>query len=122
MVLDFFEPEEIEALARAADAGAHRGPQPSELDANEAAWRKWEDRQDAELYRVAAYTGLRLGELLALFIGGEAPSYLVESHPSRSELRVGEFSVRAEVAGGPHARISPGGADTPHAPPCSSPV
>ena len=66
MVLDFFEPEEIEALARAAGAGAHRGPQPAELDVDEAAWRTWEDRQDAELYRVAAYTGMRLGELLAL--------------------------------------------------------
>jgi integrase len=66
VVLDFFEPEEIEALARAAGAGAHRGPQPAELDVDEAAWRTWEDRQDAELYRVAAYTGMRLGELLAL--------------------------------------------------------
>ena len=65
-VLDFFEPEEIEALARAAPAGAHRGSQPSELDPDEAQWRAWEDRQDAELYRVAAYTGMRLGELLAL--------------------------------------------------------
>ena len=65
-VLDFFEPEEIEALARAAGAGAHRGSQPAELAADEAAWRTWEDRQDAELYRVAAYTGMRLGELLAL--------------------------------------------------------
>jgi integrase len=65
-VLDFFEPEEIEALARAAAEGAHRGPQPARLDADEAAWRAWEDRQDAELYRVAAYTGMRLGELLAL--------------------------------------------------------
>jgi integrase len=44
-VLDFYEPEEVEALARAAERGAH---------------------QDAELYRIAAYTGLRLGELLAL--------------------------------------------------------
>jgi len=38
-VLDFFEPLEIEALARAAGAGAHRGPQPAELDVDEAAWR-----------------------------------------------------------------------------------
>ena len=65
-VLDFFEPEEIEALARAAAAGAHRDPRPHELDAGELEWRAWEDRQDAELYRVAGYTGLRLGELLAL--------------------------------------------------------
>jgi integrase len=65
-VLDFFEPEDIEALARAAGTGAHRGTQPPGLDADEAAWRAWEDRQDSELYRVAAYTGMRLGELLAL--------------------------------------------------------
>jgi integrase len=65
-VLDFFEPEEIEALARAAEAGAHRGPQPADLPAGETEWRAWEDRQDAEFYRVAAYTGMRLGELLAL--------------------------------------------------------
>jgi integrase len=66
VVLDFFEPEEIEALARAASAGAHRGTHRAELDADEVAWRAWEDRQDSELYRVAAYTGMRLGELLAL--------------------------------------------------------
>jgi integrase len=65
-VLDFFEPEEIEGLARAAAAGAHRDPCPFELDAGELEWRAWEDRQDAELYRVAGYTGMRLGELLAL--------------------------------------------------------
>jgi integrase len=65
-VLDFFEPEEIEALARTAATGVHRGPQPPRLDDEEAAWRAWEDRQDAEFYRVAGYTGMRLGELLAL--------------------------------------------------------
>jgi integrase len=51
---------------RAAGASAHRGAQPAELDADEGAWRTWEDRQDAELYRVAAYTGMRLTDLLAL--------------------------------------------------------
>jgi hypothetical protein len=35
-------------------------------DQSEQAARTLEDRQDAELYRVAAYTGLRLGELVAL--------------------------------------------------------
>jgi integrase len=35
-------------------------------DDSEQAARALEDRQGAELYRVAAYTGLRLGELLAL--------------------------------------------------------
>jgi integrase len=65
-VLDFFEPEEIEALAWAAAAGAHRDPRRYALDAGELEWRAWEDRQDGELYRVAAYTGMRLGELLPL--------------------------------------------------------
>ena len=65
-VLDFFEPEEVEALARAAAAGAHRAPRSGEPASEETAWRAWEDRQDAELYRVAAYTGMRLSEMLAL--------------------------------------------------------
>ena len=65
-VLDFYEPEEIEALARAAEAGAHRTPSTGPVSVEEREWRAWEDRQDGELYRVAAYTGMRLGELLAL--------------------------------------------------------
>jgi integrase len=65
-VLDFYEPEEIEALARAAADGEHRGEQPAHLTSEEIAWRAREDAQDAELFRLAAYTGLRLGELLAL--------------------------------------------------------
>lgn len=64
--LDFYEPEEIEALARAASAGQHRGPQPVELPADERAARAAEDAHDAELFRVLAYTGLRLGEAVAL--------------------------------------------------------
>ena len=36
------------------------------LEPEEIAWRAREDAQDAELFRLAAYTGLRLGELLAL--------------------------------------------------------
>ena len=65
-VLDYYEPDEIEALADAAEVGGHRRPPAGELSEDEQAWRAWEDRQDGELYRVAAYTGLRLGELLAL--------------------------------------------------------
>ena len=65
-VLDFYEPEEVEQLAVAAAAGAHRRPQPADLDAGEIEWRAREDAQDAELFRIAAFTGLRLGELLAL--------------------------------------------------------
>jgi integrase len=65
-VLDFYEPEEIEALARAAEQGAHRNVVKLQIADAERAARTAEDRQDAELYRVAAYTGLRLGELLAV--------------------------------------------------------
>ena len=65
-VLDFYEPEEIEALAQMAAVGSHRGKQPPGLSAGEIEWRAREDAQDAELFRIAAYTGLRFGELLAL--------------------------------------------------------
>lgn len=65
-VLDFYEPEEVEQIARFAAAGAHRKHRPVNLSDEEAQARQREDEQDAELYRVAAYTGLRLGELLAL--------------------------------------------------------
>jgi integrase len=65
-VLDFYEPEEVEAIARAAAAGSHRNVTKLKLDEPERAARVQEDRQDAELIRIAAYTGLRLGELLAL--------------------------------------------------------
>lgn len=65
-VLDFYEPDEIETLARAAAGGLHRGPQHAKLSTDEIEWRAREDAQDAELFRLAAYTGLRLGELIAL--------------------------------------------------------
>jgi integrase len=64
--LDFFSPEEVEALARALAAGAHRDPNTPPVGEAEAAARADDDRQDAELVRVAAYTGLRRGELVAL--------------------------------------------------------
>ncbi|MBV9165605.1 MAG: tyrosine-type recombinase/integrase [Solirubrobacterales bacterium] len=65
-VLDFYEPEEVEALARAAERGAHRADSTINHDESQHIQQWAEDRQDAELYRIAAYTGLRLGELLAL--------------------------------------------------------
>lgn len=58
-VLDFYEPEEVEAIARAAKDGAHRDVAKLVYDDSEQAARALEDRQDAELYRVAAYMGLR---------------------------------------------------------------
>jgi integrase len=65
-VLDFYEPEEVEAIASAAADGSHRGRQPSNVTTDEIMWRAREDAQDGELIRLAAYTGLRLGELIAL--------------------------------------------------------
>jgi hypothetical protein len=63
-VLDFYEPEEIEALARAATDGGHHGLQPANLEPDEIEERAREDAQDAELFRLASYTGLRLGGAL----------------------------------------------------------
>jgi len=65
-VLDFYEPHEVETLARAAELGAHRAARPDRVGEHELAARRREDSQDADLYRIAAYTGLRLGELLVL--------------------------------------------------------
>ena len=64
--LDFFSPEEVEALARALAAGTHRDHDAPAVSDDEAVARAAEDRQDAELVRIAAYTGLRRGELVAL--------------------------------------------------------
>jgi integrase len=64
--LDFYSPEEVEALARALAASLHRDPSAPAVGDEEAAARAAEDRQDAELVRVAAYAGLRRGELVAL--------------------------------------------------------
>ncbi|HUN78029.1 MAG TPA: site-specific integrase [Solirubrobacteraceae bacterium] len=64
--LVFYSPEEIEALARALADGRHRDPSRPAVSAQERDVRQAEDRQDAEMIRVAAYAGLRQGELLAL--------------------------------------------------------
>jgi integrase len=66
VVLDFYEPDEVEALARAAELGGHREVTKVSYDECERRARASEDRQDGDLIRIAAYTGLRLGELLAL--------------------------------------------------------
>lgn len=58
--LETYTAAEVEALAEALTAGAHRA-NGARNDAERA-----EDAQDAELVRVAAYTGLRQGELRAL--------------------------------------------------------
>jgi integrase len=64
--LAFYSPEQVEALARSLAAGAHRDASRPALGAGEIEARAREDVQDAELVRVAAYAGLRRGELVAL--------------------------------------------------------
>lgn len=69
--LDFYEREEVEALARLAAGGAHREPanykgRPSRISPREAALRTRQDTQDGELFRVMLYSGVRVGEVRAL--------------------------------------------------------
>jgi integrase len=64
--IDFYEPEEVLALARAAREGLHRDPRRPAISPEEMAERERTNEQDAALFVVAAFTGLRLGELLAL--------------------------------------------------------
>ena len=62
--LDYYEVEEVEALARVCERGGHRGTSAVEPAEQEA--RAAEDRQDADAFRVLFYTGIRIGELLTL--------------------------------------------------------
>jgi len=70
--LDHYEVHEVEALARACERGEQRAAtpncrcRPNQLSDEEIAARAAEDRQDAELFRVMLYSGLRLGEVIAL--------------------------------------------------------
>ena len=69
--LDHYEVDEVEALARICEQGGHRGARNyrgrsiEESDAELAA-RAAEDQQDAAFFRVLFFSGLRLGEALAL--------------------------------------------------------
>ena len=65
--LDYYEVHEVEALARCCEAGRHH-TRPPATDPDELAARRWEDHQDADLFRLLFYTGLRIGEALALRI------------------------------------------------------
>jgi integrase len=64
--LVFYSPAEIEAIARAFAEGLHRDPRFPAVSDSERVARQAGDERDAELVRVAAYAGLRQGELLAL--------------------------------------------------------
>jgi integrase len=64
--LAYYSAEEVEALARALADGQHREASTNDVSEQEREARSAEDQQDAEMVRVSAYAGLRLGELLAL--------------------------------------------------------
>jgi hypothetical protein len=64
--LAYYSVEQVEALARSLERGAHRDPKAVEVGEEERAARAAEDARDGELIRVAAFTGLRRGELVAL--------------------------------------------------------
>lgn len=88
--IDTYSPEEVLALARAARAGLHRDPRRPAVSDAERLERALEDEQDACIYIVAAFTGLRLGELLALHwrhVSFEDARLLVEAAYSGGELR-----------------------------------
>lgn len=62
--LDYYEIEEVEALARVCGRGQHRPT--AAVGEDEQIARAAEDRQDAEVFRILFYTGIRIGELLTL--------------------------------------------------------
>jgi hypothetical protein len=64
----FYSPEEVEAIARALAEGRHRDPEYPAATDGERMTREAEDSQDAEMVRVAAYAGLRQGELLGVAV------------------------------------------------------
>jgi integrase len=63
--LDYYEVEEVEALARCCERGEHRNGKPP-IDPEERDAREHEDHRDAETFRLLFYTGLRLGEVLTI--------------------------------------------------------
>lgn len=69
--LDYYEPHEVERLAEAAAHGAHRTTltyKGRDVDVSNEETRlcRQADEQDAELFRVLLYSGLRIGEARAL--------------------------------------------------------
>jgi integrase len=64
VALDYYEVEEVEALARACEQGKHRSS--NTRDEGELEARRSENCQDAEALRLLFYSGVRLGEALTL--------------------------------------------------------
>ena len=97
----FYSPSEIEQLARSMETGAYRQRRPANhqrVDAQDAAW-----------IRVAAYAGLRMGEMLALrwrdidFAGHKitvqrAVSDKVEASPKSNKIRTVPLTDQAAAA------------------------
>ena len=101
--LVFYSPAEVETLAQALSDGKHR--QTTERTPAQVV----EDARDAELVRVAAYAGLRIGELLALrwgdvdFAGSaitvaRAMSLGIESSPKSGQVRRVPLPAQAAAA------------------------
>jgi integrase len=95
--LEFYTPEDVEALARALEAGLHR---PDVDRAERTSYEAELDRQDAEAVRISAYLGLRQGELLALRwqdVSWRAATVTVRRAVSASVERDATKSRRARV-------------------------
>lgn len=65
-VVAFYTADQIEELARTLAAGAHRDLGRVGVEVEEIEAQASEDAQDGEIVRLAAYAGLRRGELVAL--------------------------------------------------------
>jgi integrase len=64
--IDVLRPDEVLALVRAAEAGRHRPPPDPKLGRRGLAALHRQDEMDAGIIHVAAFAGLRMGEILAL--------------------------------------------------------
>lgn len=100
-------------MARAASDGRHRDPRRPAVTVEEVAERARADKQDAALFVVAAFSGLRLGELLALRwrnVHFADAKLIVEASWTAGELDVAEV---AQVAGSAARRPARRGARRP---------
>ncbi|HEX2084191.1 MAG TPA: hypothetical protein VHF89_00790 [Solirubrobacteraceae bacterium] len=111
-MFEFYEPEEVIALAAAARGGHHRDLRRAAVTPEEVAERRRADEQDATLFLVAAFTGLRLGELhLRGASGLAAAADLVQDEvPAGARYAAGANAITA-----PQIRQAvPREADHPH--------
>ncbi|HEY1284446.1 MAG TPA: tyrosine-type recombinase/integrase, partial [Solirubrobacterales bacterium] len=64
--IDVLRPEEVLALVRVAEEGSHRKEPEVNLGPRGKAALRRQDEMDAAIFHVAAFAGLRMGEILAL--------------------------------------------------------